>query len=145
MDSNWNMIDQGKILPPESKNQSGIGTRLSEQVLVLFKSKLEVSDETNFYRVAYYDFVFSNWYIKISPAICGVQVKMTESEPIAWKKIKLTKDDRPMDGQKIKWTSLDGFKAVGLYVEQEDMFTVGFEDEVEQWSYGNEILEWLPI
>ena len=68
------------------------------------------------------------------------------TQAISWALIIPTKDDRPMDNQKIEFTNLSGEHFNGMYIQSEDMFAHTYtEDDVSGWEYGWNILNWKPL
>lgn len=135
--TDWNFLKDEKF-PPEAKNENGIGTRKSIPVKVLFNSL-----DQAYFRIAVYDFQNSHWIIEIGAnGDPYAQILPNVVKALAWSRII---QDRPNDNDKIEWLDYDGRRCKGYYVESEDMFTVGFANEVQEWSYGNTILVWKPI
>lgn len=53
-------------------------------------------------------------------------------------------ETRPQDNQKVLFTDEEGNEHEGLYIEDEDMFFIGFDDTGD-FLYAMQVQSWKPL
>lgn len=63
--------------------------------------------------------------------------------------IKLDRTTLPKNGQKVKWQTQEDIDTLshkeGIFIEGDDIFCVGFEEEIDEWDSAWLVLYWEEI
>jgi hypothetical protein len=133
----WHKVSD--FLPKEDLTKDKIGTGKSREVLVVL-----VDEDTGkkLRRVAYYDYHKSVWKQKmiLKDLPFDSHVKVTHWQEIDG--LPMGDFERPADRQKVKWKRDSEYE--GVYIESEDLFTIGFDNEAD-FIFASFVESWKPL